>query len=336
MKKDMTYNNILNVVSADFAAMDKLVSGSLNSKVQLVMAVSNHVINAGGKRMRPLMSLLAGRMCEDKSSTDIMKLAAIVEMLHTATLVHDDVIDASGMRRGKPTANATWDNPTAVLVGDYLIARSFNLLVDFKNMDLLQVFSDGTCDIAEGEVLQLQHQHNPNATEQDYLNIIYGKTARLFMMAMQGAAILYQQPSFVPAFNTFAIHFGQAFQMIDDVLDYTSDASTMGKNIGDDIAEGKPTLPMIQALSILKALADNEKHAYGLSYDELRIVVQTGKTQQITEVIDTIRRTGAIDYCRDRAKQETQAAVTAISQLPHSEYRQALIDLANVALARIA
>ena len=185
-----SYADIQSIVADDFEIMDKQVFGSLNSKVQLVMSVSQHVINAGGKRMRPLITLLCARMFDDNPSEKAMHLAAITEMLHTATLVHDDVIDESGQRRGKPTANATWDNATAVLVGDYLIARAFNLLVGFQSLPLLQVFSDGTCDIAEGEVLQLQHQHNPEATETDYLNIIDGKTSRLFMMATQGAAIL--------------------------------------------------------------------------------------------------------------------------------------------------
>lgn len=328
-----TYQQIMDVVADDFAEMDSMVAGSLNSKVQLVMTVSNHVINAGGKRMRPLMSLLAGRICQDSSSDDIKKLAAIVEMLHTATLVHDDVIDASGMRRGIATANATWDNPTAVLVGDYLIARSFNLLVEFENMALLKVFSDGTCDIAEGEVLQLQHQHNPNATEENYLDIIFGKTARLFIMAMEGAAILYNKSEFQPDFRKFATHFGRAFQIIDDVMDYTSSSSEMGKNIGDDIMEGKPTLPIIQALKTLKN--NNSPKPTALNYDELRIVVQTGKVDDILPVVETVIASGAIEYCRTRAKEETTLAINALNNIPSTQYQQALVALAQIALARI-
>lgn len=324
-----TYQEILHTVADDFTTMDALIGGSLNSKVKLVMAVSNHVIHAGGKRMRPLMALLASRMCIDETSEAAMKLAAITEMLHTATLVHDDVIDASGMRRGKPTVNATWDNPTAVLVGDYLIARSFNLLVDFKNLELLQLFSDGTCDIAEGEVLQLQHQHNPEATEQDYLDIIHGKTSRLFMLATEGVAILHNKTEYQRAFRDFSAHFGNAFQIIDDILDYTSDADTMGKNIGDDIAEGKPTLPMITALK-------HTKQHNKTAYDTLRIAVQTGKTQNIDDVITLVKSTNALDYCKQRAQEESQLALTSLNELPDSKYKDALIKLVDVALARVS
>lgn len=324
----ISYQTLLDVVADDFSHMDTMISGSLNSKVKLVMAVSNHVINAGGKRMRPLMGLLASRICDDAPHESAMKLAAIVEMLHTATLVHDDVIDASGMRRGKPTANATWDNPTAVLVGDYLIARSFNLLVDFKDLDLLQLFSDGTCDIAEGEVLQLQHQHNPHATEQDYLDIIHGKTSRLFMLATEGAAMLHGKHAYRDSFRTFSTHFGNAFQIIDDVLDYTADADTIGKNIGDDIAEGKPTLPMITALRDTKDSAPAD-------YDTLRIAVQTGQCERIDDVIALVKQTTALDYCKARASDETQSAIAALTPLPDSRYKQALIDLATFALSRM-
>lgn len=170
-----------------------------------------------------------------------MHLGAMPEMLHTATLVHDDVIDDSGMRRGKPTANAVGQSNRG-LVGDYLIARSFNLLVGFNSLPLLKLFSDGTCDIAEGEVLQLQHQHNPEATEDDYMKIIDGKTSRLFMMASQGVAMLHHRPEFDEAFAKFGQHFGNAFQIIDDVLDFSGDSAVLGKKCGDDIAEGKPTL----------------------------------------------------------------------------------------------
>lgn len=257
-----------------------------------------------------------------------MHLAAITEMLHTATLVHDDVIDESGQRRGKPTANATWDNATAVLVGDYLIARAFNLLVGFQSLPLLQVFSDGTCDIAEGEVLQLQHQHNPEATEQDYLNIIDGKTSRLFMMATQGAAILQNQTQHLQALADFGQHFGNAFQIVDDVLDYSGDSELMGKNLGDDLAEGKPTLPTIKALELLKD--SNQEH-----YEQLRIAVQTGKTSNAEQLIALVRDSGSLDYCKQRALEETKLAQQALSNLPDNRYRQGLYQLTELASARL-
>ncbi len=323
------YADIQQIIADDFAIMDKQVFGSLNSKVQLVMNVSQHVINAGGKRMRPLITLLCSRLCKDEQSEDAMHLAAITEMLHTATLVHDDVIDESGMRRGRPTANATWDNPTAVLVGDYLIARAFNLLVGFQSLPLLQLFSDGTCDIAEGEVLQLQHQHNPEATEQDYMNIIDGKTSRLFMMATAGVAILQDKPEFMQPFSDFGQHFGNAFQIIDDVLDYSGDSELMGKNLGDDLAEGKPTLPTIVALRLLKQ-SDEAK------YNKLRIAVQTGKVDDAQGLIKLVQESGALDYCHERALEETRLAQQALSQLPDNQYRQGLWQLTELASSRLA
>ncbi len=335
-KKEMTninatYQDILSIVGDDFAIMDKQVFGSLNSKVQLIMKVSEHVINAGGKRMRPLMTLLVSRMLEDKPSTQAMELAAITEMLHTATLVHDDVIDESGLRRGRPTANATWNNATAVLVGDYLIARSFNLLVGFDDMALLKLFSDGTCDIAEGEVLQLQHQHNIDTTEQDYLNIIDGKTSRLFMMATVGSALLHkkhEEKQLLETLAKFGQHFGNAFQMIDDVLDFMGDSAVMGKNLGDDLAEGKPTLPIIKTLEILK-------QSDSVNYDKLRIAVQTGKTDNAGELIDLVKTSGSLEYCKQRALEETALAQKALANLPDNRYRTGLYQLTQLASGRL-
>lgn len=324
----LSYADIQNIVADDFEIMDKQVFGSLNSKVKLVMSVSQHVIDAGGKRMRPLITLLCARMFDDAPSKPAMHLAAITEMLHTATLVHDDVIDESGQRRGKPTANATWDNATAVLVGDYLIARAFNLLVGFQSLPLLQVFSDGTCDIAEGEVLQLQHQHNPTATEEDYLRIIDGKTSRLFMMATQGAAILQDKTEYMQALGDFGQHFGNAFQIIDDVLDYSGDSTVMGKNLGDDLAEGKPTLPTIKALELLKD-SDIE------GYEQLRIAVQTGKTPNTEQLIELVRRSGSLDYCKQRALEETKLAQDALNTLPDNRYRKGLYQLTELASSRL-
>ncbi|WP_439646419.1 polyprenyl synthetase family protein [Moraxella oblonga] len=326
-----TYADILSVVADDFAMMDKQVFGSLNSKVQLIMKVSDHVINAGGKRMRPLMTLLISRMLNDEQHKQALELGAITEMLHTATLVHDDVIDESGLRRGRPTANATWNNATAVLVGDYLIARSFNLLTGFGDMTLLKLFSDGTCDIAEGEVLQLQHQHNIDTTENDYLQIIDGKTSRLFMMACVGAALLHgrhDDRQLLDVLSDFGQHFGNAFQMIDDVLDFMGDSETMGKNLGDDLAEGKPTLPIIKTLQILKD-KDNA------NYDKLRIAVQTGKANNAGELIELVRSSGALDYCKKRALEETALAQTALMKLPDNQYRHALYQLTQLASARL-
>ena len=328
MNATPSYADIQAIVADDFAIMDKQVFGSLNSKVRLIMQVSKHVIDAGGKRMRPLITLLTARMLNDEQSTQAMELAAITEMLHTATLVHDDVIDESGLRRGRPTANATWNNATAVLVGDYLIARSFNLLVGFNNLPLLKLFSDGTCDIAEGEVLQLQHQHSPETTESDYLQIIDGKTSRLFMMATKGALLLQGRDDLLEPLGDFAYHFGNAFQMIDDVLDFSGDASVMGKNLGDDLAEGKPTLPIIKTLEILKEQNPTD-------YDTLRIAVQTGKIDDVAKLIELVQTSGALAYCKQRALEETALAQKALELLPNNKYRDGLYQLTQLASSRL-
>ncbi|OTG92996.1 All-trans-nonaprenyl-diphosphate synthase [Acinetobacter sp. ANC 3832] len=317
--------DILAPVATDFAAMDKLINEGISSKVALVMSVSKHVVEAGGKRMRPIMCLLAARACGETDLVNAQKLAAIIEMLHTATLVHDDVVDESGLRRGRPTANATWNNQTAVLVGDFLISRAFDLLVDLNNMVLLKDFSTGTCEIAEGEVLQLQAQHQPDTDETTYLSIIHGKTSRLFELATEGAAILAGKSEYREPLRLFAGHFGNAFQIIDDILDYTSDAETLGKNIGDDLMEGKPTLPLISAL----------QNTSGEEHDIVRRSIATGGTADLERVIEIVQTSGALDYCRKRAHEETAAALSALNQLPESEYRQALYNLAQLALHRI-
>jgi len=318
-------HDILAPVAHDFAEMDRLINEGISSKVALVMSVSKHVVEAGGKRMRPIMCLLAAHACGETDLTRAHRLAAIIEMLHTATLVHDDVVDESGLRRGKPTANATWNNQTAVLVGDFLISRAFDLLVDLNNMTLLKDFSTGTCEIAEGEVLQLQAQHQPDTDEATYLSIIHGKTSRLFELATEGAAILTQKDQYREPLRHFAGHFGNAFQIIDDILDYTSDAETLGKNIGDDLMEGKPTLPLISAL----------KNTQGEQHQIIRRSIATGGITELQQVIDIVHSSGALDYCRARAHEETNLAIQALNDLPESVYRQALINLAQMALHRI-
>ena len=317
--------DILSPVATDFAAMDQFINEGINSKVALVMSVSKHVVKAGGKRMRPIMCLLAAQACGETDLKRTQRLAAVIEMLHTATLVHDDVVDESNLRRGRPTANSTWNNQTAVLVGDFLIARSFDLLVDLNNMTLLKEFSTGTCEIAEGEVLQLQAQHQPDTTEETYLSIIHGKTSRLFQLATEGAALLADKPEYRDALKRYAGHFGNAFQIIDDILDYTSDAETLGKNIGDDLMEGKPTLPLISALD--KTTGDDHKVVYNS--------IATGGLDDLERVIKIVHESGALDYCRERAHEETQNALDALNILPDSAARNALYHLAQLALDRI-
>lgn len=319
--------DILAPVADDFSAMDTFINQGISSKVALVMMVSKHVVEAGGKRMRPIMCLLAAKACGVAQMQQAQHLAAIIEMLHTATLVHDDVVDESGLRRGRPTANATWNNQTAVLVGDFLIARAFDLLVGIQNFDLLKDFSTGTCEIAEGEVLQLQSQHQPDTSEDTYLDIIHGKTSRLFELATEGAAILAGQYQYREALRAYAGHFGNAFQIVDDILDYVSDADTLGKNIGDDLMEGKPTLPLIAALRL--SAGDSA------AQQVIRKSIATGGVEQLAQIIDIVKQSGALDYCMQRAEQETHLAIQALQQLPDSEYRRALQSLAELALERI-
>ncbi len=324
------FNSIVHPVAPDFAAMDHFIKTGINSKVPLVLQVSSYVVEAGGKRMRPLMALLAARACGFATSNPAhtnqnLKFAAIIEMLHTATLVHDDVVDESGLRRGRPTANATWSNATAVLVGDYLIARAFDLLVSLGDLELLHIMSSGTCEIAEGEVLQLQHQHNPDSSETDYLQIIYGKTSRLFMLATEGAALLAETEAMRAPLKAFGEHFGNAFQIIDDILDYTSDAATLGKNIGDDLAEGKPTLPLI---ATMQRVGDADRAL-------IRKSIQTGGLDDLEHIVHLVKTSGGLDYCQARAREETAAAIAALAPLPDSIYKTSLSDLATLALARL-
>ena len=319
--------DVLAPVAEDFAAMDQFINEGITSKVALVMAVSKHVVEAGGKRMRPVMCLLAAHACGAQKIENARHLAAIIEMLHTATLVHDDVVDESNLRRGRPTANATWNNQTAVLVGDFLISRAFDLLVNIKDFDLLKDFSTGTCEIAEGEVLQLQAQHQPDTTEETYLEIIHGKTSRLFELATEGAAILAGKPEYREAMRSYAGHFGNAFQIIDDILDYTSDPETLGKNIGDDLMEGKPTLPLISALRLTSP--DSNEHQI------VRKSIATGGVEHLDDVINIVKQSGALDYCHERAAAETAQSIAALQILPESIYRTALQNLAEMALSRI-
>lgn len=317
--------DILAPVAQDFAEMDEFIQSGISSKVALVMAVSKYVVDAGGKRLRPIMSLLASRACGLQNMQHGQHLAAIIEMLHTATLVHDDVVDESGLRRGRPTANATWNNQTAVLVGDFLIARAFALLTHLDDLDLLKEFSTGTCEIAEGEVLQLQSQHQPDTDEATYLNIIFGKTSRLFQLATEGPAILANTPQYREPLRQYAGHFGNAFQIIDDILDYSSDSETLGKNIGDDLMEGKPTLPLIATL----ARTTGEQH------ELVRQAILKGGLDDLSQIIEIVHQSGALEYCQQRATQETELAIQALDALPDSPYRTALIKLAEMALHRI-
>lgn len=318
----MDFKSIVALVADDFAAVDHFIQSSLESRVPLVGEVGRYIVQGGGKRLRPLISLLTARACGYQGQQHI-EVAAIIELLHTATLLHDDVVDESSLRRGRATANARWDNPTAVLVGDYLISRAFQLVVALRNTAIMDIMANGTCIIAEGEVLQLINQRDPDTTEARYMQVIHDKTAKLFEAAAECGAAL-GNPSLQSACARYARHLGAAFQIIDDVLDYTSSADVMGKNVGDDLAEGKPTLPLIQAMKV----SPPAESAL------IRASILSGGLEHLEEIIAIVQRSGAVDYTRQCAHRESALALEALATLPSSPYRTALEELTRLALVR--
>lgn len=318
----MNFQSILATVAEDFAAVDHYILNHLDSRVPLVMQVGHYLVEGGGKRLRPLLSLLSARATGYQGEKHI-PLAAIIEMLHTATLIHDDVVDESDLRRGRATVNSAWNNATAVLVGDFLISRAFQLILDLEIPAISRLIADGTLVIAEGEVMQLINKRDPDTPEERYMEVIYGKTAQLFVTAAEGGAIL-GNPELRQAMHDYAMHFGAAFQIIDDVLDYESTAEEMGKNVGDDLAEGKPTLPLIQAM----------KTAATADADLIREAIRTGGLDRLADILRIIRESGALAYCRQRALAETEAARTALIPVPESPYKEALLGLLDLGLNR--
>jgi octaprenyl-diphosphate synthase len=315
---------IQNLMNHDMQAVNAMIHKRLHSEVELVNSVAHYIINSGGKRLRPMLVLLSARAFNYQGN-DHIKLAAIIEFIHTATLLHDDVVDASELRRGQQTANSIWGNEASVLVGDFLYSRSFQLMAELKNMRVMEILSNATNIIAEGEVLQLLNCYEPNTTETDYLRVIRSKTAKLFEAGAQlGAVISEQSTSNEQAIATYGMHLGTAFQLIDDVLDYSSNSEEIGKNIGDDLAEGKPTLPVIYAL----------KHGTADQQEVLRDAIKNGKKDNINEIISIINNTKAIDYTTKVARQEVEMATAALTTLPSSPYTDALYALAEFSVNR--
>src|SRR4051812_21594775 len=308
----------------DMAAVDRLIRARLASDVVLINQVAEHIIGGGGKRLRPMLVLLAAQAC-DYRGRDHVLLAAVIEFIHTATLLHDDVVDESDLRRGRETANALWGNAASVLVGDFLYSRSFQMMVELDRMRVMQILADTTNLIAEGEVLQLLNIGNPDTDEAAYLKVIERKTAVLFAAATRLGAVLAELPSEQEeALAHYGLALGFAFQIADDVLHYVSDAGTLGKNLGDDLAEGKPTLPLIYAI---------EKSAPGEA-DALKRAITNGGLDALDEVLATIRETGALDFARDRARRYAQSARDALGVLPRSDASDALAVLADYAIDR--
>lgn len=320
----MLVKDIYQVVEQDFQQVNELILEQLRSDVPLVEKIGQHIIESGGKRMRPLLVLLA---CKSLSynKQDHALLAAIIEFLHTATLLHDDVVDTSDLRRGKATANAKWGNAPSVLVGDFLYSRAFEMMVQLGDMKIMDILSKSTRVIAEGEVMQLMNVKNPDVSEAKYMDVIQGKTAQLFEASSHSGAVLAQaNAKQEEALRLYGHHTGMAFQLVDDVLDYVGNAEELGKNVGDDLAEGKPTLPLIYAM----------QNASKEEAQLIRQAIRKGGTENLAEIIAIVQACGAIDYTNQKAREHVDAAITAISVLEDTPAKHALAALAELALSR--
>jgi octaprenyl-diphosphate synthase len=320
----MQLEEIRALVTGDLQRVDQTIVERLASDVVLVNQVSQYIINGGGKRLRPLSVVLAARACGHQGQQHV-PAAAIIEFIHTATLLHDDVVDGSDMRRGRNTANHVFGNEASVLVGDYLYSRAFQMMVELGDLRIQEVMANATNTIAEGEVLQLMNAHDPDTTEQRYLEVIYRKTAKLFEAGAQLAAILSgSSRETEQSMIEYGRHLGTAFQLVDDVLDYTASAEELGKNLGDDLAEGKPTLPVIHALA----------NAPAASAAQLRAAIENGGIDDLAQITRLIETSGGLEYTARKARQEKELAIEALGRLPASSYRNALVALAEFAVAR--
>lgn len=312
------------LIAADMERVNELIQHRLHSEVGLIDQLGHYIVSSGGKRLRPAVLLLSSRAFNYRGDQHIA-LAAIIEFIHTATLLHDDVVDASQLRRGQATANQRWGNEASVLVGDFLYSRAFQMMVDVGSMRVMEVLSNATNTIAEGEVQQLLNRHDPDTTEDRYLQVIHNKTAKLFEAAAQlGAIIGNSSPEAERQMAIYGKHLGIAYQLIDDVLDYSADSTELGKNIGDDLAEGKPTLPLLYAMW----QSDSGRSAI------IRKAIVQGGLENLSEMMEAIESTGAIAYTAGRAQTEADIAMGALECLGPSEYRDALSALARFAVER--
>lgn len=320
----MQTEDIYHIVEQDFAAANQLIANQLSSDVPLVEKIAQHIIHSGGKRMRPLLVLLSSGALGHHSDQHI-KLAAVIEFLHTATLLHDDVVDVSTLRRGRTTANANWGNAPSVLVGDFLYSRAFQMMVELEDLKVMNILANATKIIAEGEVLQLMNCKNPDLDEANYFEVIKNKTAMLFEAASHSASVLAgASEETCLAMKHYGLQLGLAFQLVDDMLDYTGDVDTMGKNIGDDLAEGKPTLPLIQAMK-----TSNEADR-----TLIRQAIRTGDIGALEQICNIVHRSGALDYTYAAALRCQQLALESLNTVTDSRYKEALQALAHLAIKR--
>ncbi|GAB2685392.1 octaprenyl diphosphate synthase [Aliiglaciecola sp. 3_MG-2023] len=323
----MDLNNIHRLADPDMQAVNALIQAQVNSDVALINQLGFYIVNSGGKRIRPLLTVLAARALGIENQQH-HTLAAIIEFIHTATLLHDDVVDESTMRRGKETANAVFGNQASVLVGDFLYTRSFQMMVDLKRMRVMEILSSATNVIAEGEVMQLMNCNDPETSEENYMEVIYSKTARLFEAATLLAAVITDQsPEIEQAMQDYGRYLGTAFQLVDDILDYAADSDEMGKNVGDDLAEGKPTLPLLYAMW-------NGNEAQSALIKEA-IELNNGM-ESLDEILAAMEQTGSLVYTKQKAQEASKQAIDALAPLPDSDYKQALIGLAHISVERAA
>ena len=312
------------LAAADMAAMNDLIRARLSSDVLLINQIAEHIVAAGGKRLRPMLHLLAARACGYAGAQHV-PLAAVIEFIHTSTLLHDDVVDESDLRRGRQTANALWGNAASVLVGDFLYSRSFQMMVELDSMLVMRILADTTNEIAEGEVLQLLHVRNPDTDEAAYLRVIERKTAVLFAAATRlGAVLAGASDADQARLHDYGLNLGFAFQIADDVLDYTADAEALGKNLGDDLAEGKATLPVIHAM----------QHADPATRERIRQAIELGDSEAMPEIVSAIRACGSLDYSQRCARRYAEAALAALAPLGDNPHLQALRSLASYAVDR--
>ncbi len=322
----MDFKSVQGLVAEDMEGVNSAIRQYLHSDVALISQMANYIINSGGKRLRPIMAILCARACGYAGNKHSL-VAAIIEFIHTATLLHDDVVDESNLRRGHETANAIWGNESSVLVGDFVFSRSFEMMVDVGEMRVMEILARASNTIAEGEVMQLLNCNDPDTTEERYMMVIQSKTAKLFEAACQLGAVLAGESSEVEqACAAYGTHIGTAFQLKDDLLDYQASPEEMGKNLGDDLAEGKPTLPLIYAL----------KNSSGEAAEMLRNSIINGGKQNMQEILKVIESSNAIVYTEEAANQQANIARQQIELLPNNKYRDALLELANFAITRKA
>ncbi len=320
----MPIEAIREFIAADMQAIDRVIRSRLHSEVALIGQVAEYIIGGGGKRLRPALVVLSAGAHGYQGAMH-HPLAAVIEFIHTATLLHDDVVDESGLRRGRATANSLFGNAASVLVGDFVYSRAFQMMVEAGNMRILEVLAEATNIIAEGEVLQLMNCRNPDIDEAGYLQVIRCKTAKLFEAATRiGALLGGANLAAEEAMARYGAHLGTAFQLIDDVLDYSSDPSVIGKNVGDDLAEGKPTLPLIHAM----------RCGSPAQVTAVRRAIEAGGLDELPAVLEALRDTGALDYARDCARAEARLASAALQGLAPSRQREYLIQLADFAVTR--